>query len=173
VGQGVERLSVRFEELLRRYEKEIYRFTYRMTGNREDAADVLQDTFFRAFRAYPRLPEKANHRAWLYRIASRSALNLARSQKMRRTLPLEKARHLVEKNGDLEHLVETRRLAGCLGDIVRALPARQRIALLQRKYQGLSYREIAATLDCSEQGARAHVYQAMAKIRRGLAASKK
>ncbi len=159
---------MRFEELMARYEKEIYRFTYRMTGNREDAADVLQDTFFRAFRALDRLPAKANHRAWLYRIASRSALNLARGQKLRRTLPIEKALHLAESNGDLESLVETRRLAGCLGEIVRALPTRQRVALLQRKYQGLSYREIAETLACTEQAARAHVYQAMGKIRRGL-----
>jgi RNA polymerase sigma-70 factor (ECF subfamily) len=156
-----------------RYEKEIYQFTYRMTGNREDAADVLQDTFFRAFRAFHRLPAGANHRAWLYRIAGRSALNLARSQKLRRTLPLEKALHLPERNGDLESLVETRRLAGKLGDIIRALPARQRIALLQRKYQELSYQEIAATLDCSEETARAHVYQAMGKIRRGLAVARK
>ena len=164
-------MSSRFEELMREHEKEIYRFTYRMTGNREDAADVLQDTFFRAFRAFPRLPEKANHRAWLYRIASRSAMNLARAKKVRRALPLDKALHLAESNGDLENLVETRRLAGRLGDIVRALPVRQRIALLQRKYQELSYREIAATLDCSEQSARAHVYQAMTKIRRGLTAA--
>jgi len=165
-------LSSRFEELMREHEKEIYRFTYRMTGNREDAADVLQDTFFRAFRALPRLPEKANHRAWLYRIASRSAMNLARAKKVRRALPLDQALHLAESNGDLENLVETRRLVGRLGDIVRALPVRQRIALLQRKCQELSYREIAATLDCSEQSARAHVYQAMTKIRRGLAASR-
>lgn len=155
-----------------RYEKEIYRFVYRMTGNREDAADVLQDTFFRAFRALKRLPEQANHRAWLYRIASRSAMNLARAQKVRRALPLDQALHLAESDGDLENLVETRRLAGRLGDIVRALPVRQRIALLQRKYQELSYREIAATLNCSEQSARAHVYQAMSKIRRGLGGSR-
>jgi RNA polymerase sigma factor (sigma-70 family) len=92
---------------------------------------------------------------------------------LRRTLPLEKALHLPERNGDLESLVETRRLAGKLGDIIRALPARQRIALLQRKYQELSYQEIAATLDCSEETARAHVYQAMGKIRRGLAVARK
>jgi RNA polymerase sigma-70 factor (ECF subfamily) len=158
---------------MRKHEKEIYQFTYRMTGNREDAADVLQDTFFRAFRAFPRLPAQANHRAWLYRIASRSAMNLARSKKVRRALPLDRAQHLAESNSDLENLVETRRLVGCLGEILRALPVRQRIALLQRKYQDLSYREIAATLNCSEQSARAHVYQAMTKIRRGLAASRK
>ncbi len=135
----------------------------------EPFVDVVNANFFRAFRALDRLPAQANHRAWLYRIASRSALNLARGQKLRRTLPLEKALHLAESNGDLESLVETRRLAGCLGEIVRALPTRQRVALLQRKYQGLSYREIAETLACTAQAARAHVYQAMGKVRRGLA----
>ena len=80
---------------------------------------------------------------------------------------------MAARNGDLESLVETRSLAGRLGEIVRALPARQRVALLQRKYQGLSYREVAETLACTEQVARAHVYQAMGKVRRGLAGKSK
>lgn len=162
-------MPARFEEMLQAYQKEIYRFACRMTGNADDGKDVLQDTFLRAFRAFPRLPADANHRAWLYRIASRSALNLARNKKVRKTLPLGEACHLPETNGDLEALVETRRLTRVLAKTVRALSPRQRIALIQRKYEGISYREIAATLGCSEQAARAHVYQAMDKVRRDLA----
>jgi RNA polymerase sigma-70 factor (ECF subfamily) len=162
-------VEIRFEDLLERHEKEIYRFAWRLTGNRQDAADVLQDTFLRAFRAFRRLPTDANHRAWLFRIASHSALNLARAAKVRRALPIDKARHLAERNGDLEDLVETRRLARLLGKVLRSLSARQRVALLQKKYEGLSYPEIAATLGCSEETARAHVYQAMEKVRRALA----
>ena len=159
------------EHLLIRYEKEIYRFARRMTGNGEDAADVLQETFLRAFKSFSKLPRKANHRAWLYRIAGNQALNLARANKVRRAFPIERAIHLPERNDDLESLVETRRLARLLSVALRSLPSRQRIALLQRKYEGLSYREIAETLDCSEQTARAHVYQAMGKIRRRLRGS--
>lgn len=158
----------RFEELLHRYERDIYRYAWRMTGNREDAADVLQETFLRAFKAYRRLPAEANHRAWLYRIASRLSLNLARSQKIRRSVPIDEALHLPERDGDLESLVETRRLARALPAVLGRLSSRQRMALLQRKYEGLSYSEIALTLGCSEQTARAHVYQAMEKIRRAL-----
>ena len=161
-------VEIRFEDLLERHEKEIYRFARRLTGNQQDAADVLQETFLKAFRAFRRLPSDANHRAWLFRIASNSALNLTRSNKVRRALPISKAFHLPERNGDLEELVETRRLTRVLAEVVRSLSPRQRVALLQKKYEGLSYQEIAATLGCSEETARAHVYQAMGKVRRAL-----
>ena len=162
-------MEVRFDDLLKKHEKEIFRFARRMTGNSEDAADVLQETFLRAFKAFSKLPNEANHRAWLYRIAGRQALNLARSKKVRRAIPIEEAGHLPERNGDLEALVETRRLARVLAGAVRKLSSRQRIALIQRKYEGLSYSEISEVLGCTQEAARAHVYQAMNKIRRGLA----
>src|SRR3990172_623658 len=103
--------TVHFSELLESHEKEIYRFLYRMTGNPEDASDLLQETFLRAFKAFPRLPEGANHRAWLYRIAHHQALNLFRSRRVRRTEPLDEARALHDSNGHPESLEETRRLA--------------------------------------------------------------
>ena len=81
--------DVRFAELLERHEREIHRFAFRMTGDPEDASDVLQDTFLRALKAFPRLPKNANQRAWLYRIASRQSLNLLRSRRTRRTVPIE------------------------------------------------------------------------------------
>ena len=65
-----------FEDLLERHEQEIYRFARRVTANPEDAADVLQDTFLRAFKAFRKLPPDANHRAWLYRIADSCLSNL-------------------------------------------------------------------------------------------------
>jgi RNA polymerase sigma-70 factor (ECF subfamily) len=160
--------TVHFAELLEGHEKEIYRFVYRMTGNPEDASDLLQDTFLRAFKAFPRLPEGANHRAWLYRIAHRQALNLFRSRRVRKTEPLDEARALHDANGHPESLEETRRLARALGQVIRALSPRQRAALLLKKYEGLPYADVAAILGSTEENARAHVYQAMKKVRDGL-----
>lgn len=157
-----------FGELLERHEKEIYRFVYRMAGNPEDASDLLQETFLRAFRAFPRLAADANHRAWLFRIAHRQALNLFRSQKVRRARPLEEALDLQDTNGDPESLSETRQLARALRSLIRDLTPRQRCALLLKKYEGLSYVDVAAALGGTEENARAHVYQAMKKIRNGL-----
>ena len=160
--------TVRFAALLESHEKEIYRFVYRMTGNPEDASDLLQDTFLRAFKAFPRLSEDANHRAWLYRIAHRQALNLFRSRRVRKTEPLDEARALHDANGHPESFEETRRLARALGRVIRSLTPRQRAALLLKKYEGLSYADVAAILGSTEENARAHVYQAMKKVREGL-----
>lgn len=158
----------RFAALLECYEKEIYRFVFRLTGNPEDAADLLQDTFLKAFKAFPKLPEDANHRAWLYRIAHHEALNLFRSRAVRATEPLELAARVAGSDEDPDALEETRRLARALGDVIRKLTVRQRSALLLKKYEGLSYSEVASVLRCSEENARAQVYQAMKKIRNGL-----
>jgi RNA polymerase sigma-70 factor, ECF subfamily len=159
---------VRFAELIASHEKEIYRFVYRMSGNPEDASDLLQDTFLSAFKAFPRLPQNANHRAWLYRIAYRRGLNLLRSRRVRRTEPLDEARALHDSNGNPESLEESRRIAGALRRVIRGLTPRQRSALLLKKYEGLSYSEVAAVLGSTEENARAQVYQAMKKIRDGF-----
>jgi RNA polymerase sigma-70 factor (ECF subfamily) len=160
--------TTRFSELLSSHEKEIYRYAYRMTGDPDDAKDLLQETFLRAFQAFPRLPRNANHRAWLYRITYRQALNLFRSRRTRATAPLEEAVELSDSNGHPEALSETRRLARTLAGLIRDLTARQRSALLLKKYEGLSYADVAGVLGTTEESARAHVYQAMKKIRNGL-----
>ncbi len=160
--------KVRFAKLLESYEREIYRFTFRMTGSPEDAEDLLQDTFLRAFKAFPRLPAEANHRAWLYRIAHRQALNLFRSQRVRAARPLGEADAVVETHRSPESLTETRHLARALRSLIRSLTPRQRSALLLKKYEGLSYAEVSEVLGCNQENARAQVYQAMKKIRNGL-----
>lgn len=160
--------KARFVDLLEQYEKELHRYAFRMTGSAEDASDVLQDTFLRAFRAFPKLPEDANHRAWLYRIAHRQSLNLFRSQKVRSAEPLERALHVQDTNGNPETLAESRRLAKALSGVIHGLTPRQRSALLLKRYEGLSYKEVASVLECTEENARAHVYQAMKKVRNGL-----
>lgn len=160
--------KTRFVDLLGTYEKEIHRYAFRMTGNAEDAADVLQDTFLKAFKAFSRLPGDANHRAWLYRIAHRQALNLFRSQKVRATEPLEDGLSVDDANGHPDDLAETRRLVQALRQMIRGLTPKQRSALLLKKYEGLPYADVADILGCSEDNARAQVYQAMKKIRNGL-----
>jgi RNA polymerase sigma-70 factor, ECF subfamily len=159
---------VRFAELLESHEREIHRFLYRMSGNAEDASDLLQETFLRAFQAFPRLPHDANYRAWLYRIAHNQALNLFRARRARRTEPLDEAGALQDSNGNPESLEESRRAARVLRRVIRGLTPRQRSALLLKKYEGLSYTEVAAVLGSTEENARAHVYQAMKRIRAEL-----
>ena len=165
--------KTRFIDLVGSFEEEIYRYAFRMTGNPDDAADLLQETYLRAFRAFPKLPADANHRAWLYRIAHRQALNFFRSRRVRASEPIDETHAVLDANGHPDDLSETRHLARALGSLIRNLTPRQRSALLLKKYEGLAYVDVAEILGMSEENARAQVYQAMKKIRNGLSPARR
>lgn len=151
-----------FERLVRRHRGEILAYLRRFLGGDLEAEDVAQDTWLRAHRAFDRLPADANQRAWLYRIATNRALTTLRRR--RRTLGRSSE---VEIEGlptatvDLDAGVSLR----AVGRAVAALPAKQRAALIGRRFQGLAYEELAVTLGCSAEAARANVYQAIRKLR--------
>ena len=148
---------------------EIYRYALRVTGRRSDAEDVSQETFLRAFRAYGRLAPDANVRAWLFAIATNLCRNHFRSQKRRRTayaaaeLDAHEADHRAPDTVTVSHEV-----SAAVESVVSVLPLKQRLAFLQRKVHGLEYDVIGASLECSAETARAHVFQALRKIRRAL-----
>lgn len=146
-----------FETLLDRHQREIMSYILRSLGDRDLAQDVFQETFLRAFRAYGRLPTEANHRAWLYKIAS-NACHDAHRQRARSPLPLDES--VPDRLDSSTHV-----LAQEVAAFVRSLPARQRQSVVLRKFQGMDYDEIAAVLGCSAEAARANVYQGLRKVR--------
>ena len=121
-----------FGELLEQHEREIYAYALRLTGDRDDADDVYQDTFLAAFRAWPP-PRRGNERAWLYKIATNKAIDRGR-----------RAKRLV-RLGDLP-LAAPERDGVSIADLamaVKTLPTGQRAAFVLRKVQGLSYAEVS------------------------------
>jgi RNA polymerase sigma-70 factor, ECF subfamily len=153
-----------FDELVERHSAEIFAYVWRLLREARDAEDCLQETFLRAFRSYERVRAGTNYRAWLYKIAT----NAARSQWKRRarsdarTTELDPDRQADEM--PVADRVERQALLAAVARAVEALPDQQRAALIMRKYQELSYAEIAAALECSEAAARANVYQALKKL---------
>jgi RNA polymerase sigma-70 factor (ECF subfamily) len=153
-----------FNQLVEAHSREIFHYLYRMLGGAQTAEDALQDAFVRAFRAYDRLDEAANTRAWLYRIAG----NVAHTQRKRdhrfhNHAQLGEA--LVDRSPSVVEQVETREQSRELLETIQRLPQQQREALVLRKYQELSYTEIGLALECSPDAARANVYQALKKLR--------
>lgn len=158
----------KFEALVAAHSRELYVYLWRLLGDEGEAQDALQDTFLRALKAYGRLDETANTRAWLYKIAG----NWARTLLKKRSRQDGHSQQFVERlaDGDLtvhEQLAQKERLIE-LHQAVMALPRRQREAILLRKYQELDYAEIAEALGCSQDSARANVYQGLRKLRRKL-----
>jgi RNA polymerase sigma-70 factor (ECF subfamily) len=158
-----------FETLMSAHHGEIYRYLRRVTGGASDADDLSQETFVRAYRAYRSLPPEANVRAWLFTIATNLFRNHFRSQKRRR-LAYQAASVGVGEGDDTDPEGEAlgREAGRVLQAAVGQLPLKQRLAFLQRKLHGLEYDEIGRGLDCSAESARAHVFQALRKIRRAL-----
>jgi RNA polymerase sigma factor (sigma-70 family) len=155
-----------FDETLARYGAEIYRFALHLTRNRTDADDIYQETVLKAYRAWDRLPCDANHRAWLYRIASNTFLSDKRKTSRLRSLDAEETVESIPAASlDDDGRLDAGNLLREVERFIEALPPKQRIALVQRKYLDIGYPEIAATLGCSEEAARRSVHEALRKLR--------
>ncbi len=155
------------EALFARHHGEIYAYLVRMLRDGELAADLAQDAFIRAFRAYASLEDPARARAWLYQIANRVALDEIRRRKIVRFIPWTG-----ESRGaapSAERLAMDMRLSGELERALARIPERQRSALLLAEVHELSGVELAATLGTSHVAARALLTRARESLRRALA----
>jgi RNA polymerase sigma-70 factor (ECF subfamily) len=150
-----------FETLMENHNQEIFAYLWRTLPTAADAEDCLQETFLRAFKAYPRLKHHDNLRAWLYKIASNAAKDHFRQIQRRDALQLKLSMQAPTAHVQEELHISLHELQAA----VMALPHKQRSALILSKYQGLSYEEISQTLSISQEAARANVYQALKKLR--------
>jgi RNA polymerase sigma-70 factor (ECF subfamily) len=132
-----------------------------MVGNRDDALDLFQEVWLRAYKAYPRLDSAEGLRPWLYRIAINLCKNHVRDS-------VRRSRLLVSDHGDAiaaAAVDDSTGLGSRMQALVDRLPHKQREALLMRRIGGLEYDEIGTALGCSIQSARAHVSIATKKLR--------
>lgn len=159
-----------FETMVATHHGEIYRYLVRATGRTSDADDLSQETFLRAYRAFRALPKDANARAWLFTIATNLSRNHFRSLTRRRRAYEVVGLLTSERDGEAtpDGMAVGRELSAVVTTAIGRLPTKQRLAFLQRKIHGLDYDSIGASLGCSAESARAHVFQALKKIRRAL-----
>ncbi|HVH27728.1 MAG TPA: RNA polymerase sigma factor [Vicinamibacterales bacterium] len=163
-----------FNQLILRWERPIYALAYRTIGREEDARDVCQETFLRAFRALPRFRGQAKFSSWLYRIA----LNLCRDwmRRERRTgfvqppedgdlMDLVAADHPSES---IEDLVARRHQVQAVERAMARLPDEQRTAIVLKEYHGLTFQEIADLMDCPLSTVKTRLYQGLSVLRREL-----
>ena len=163
-----------FNQLVVRWERPIYALAYRVIGREEDARDVCQETFLRAFRGLRGFRGQAKFSSWLYRIA----LNLCRDWLRReRRAPIAKAPEgvdlidLATAQGDeesVEDLVSRRELGGEVAKAMALLPRDQRTAIVLKEYHGLTFREIADLQGCPLSTVKTRLYQGLTQLRREL-----
>ncbi len=158
------------EELFAKHQNEIYAYLLRMLRDPDLAADLTQDAFVKAYKAYDALEKPENARAWLYQIAHRVALDDLRRRRIVRFVPLVgEARNSAPS---AEHLVMDARLSGELQRALEKIPERQRAALLLAELHDMTGLELSATLGVSHVAARALLTRARESLRQALAAEK-
>jgi RNA polymerase sigma-70 factor (ECF subfamily) len=158
------------EELFRRHQHEIYAYLVRMLRDPELAADLTQDAFVKAYKAYDTLEKPENARAWLYQIAHRVALDDLRRKRIVRFIPL--VGETRNTTPSAEHLVMEARLSGELQRALERIPERQRSALLLAELHDLTGLELAAALGVSHVAARALLTRARESLRQALSSER-
>jgi RNA polymerase sigma-70 factor (ECF subfamily) len=163
-----------FNQLILRWERPIYALAYRVIGREEDARDVCQETFLRAFRALRGFKGQAKFSSWLYRIA----LNLCRDWIRReRRAPVAQAPEGVdlldlaaerEPSESIETLVARHEMSRAVAKAMALLPEEQRTAIILKEYHGLTFQEIADLLDCPLSTVKTRLYQGLSVLRRAL-----
>jgi RNA polymerase sigma-70 factor (ECF subfamily) len=164
-----------FNELILRWERPIYALAYRTIGREEDARDVCQETFLRAFRGLPGFRGQAKFSSWLYRIA----LNLCRDWVRREVrTPVVQAPEdadlmdlaaQAEPSESIEDLVARKDVTRAVERAMALLPEEQRTAIVLKEYHGLTFQEIADLVGCPLSTVKTRLYQGLAVLRRELA----
>ena len=175
-AQQQPEVQLPFTEVITRHQRRVYGYLLRFTRNSQDAQDLFQETFLRAHRAYAALPADADLQAWLMRIAINLTKNYLRDRQRRAKVlvdeekgyDLDGALNPADAGRDTESTMISRETAQTLLATIETLPFHQRAALVQRQFEGLDYPTIATNLGCSQESARAHVYQALRKLRLAL-----
>lgn len=155
-----------FDELYARYKSPLYNYIYRlMGGDREQADDLLQETFVKVYRALDHLPDGPGRTPWLYRIATNTCYDVLRRRRLITWLPWGGDDGVPEPAGDDGRIGERYALSEGVRDALRQLPASLRAPLLLHVVQGFSYSDIAGVLDTSEAAVKMRISRARAAFR--------
>ena len=163
-----------FNQLILRWERPIYALAYRVIGREEDARDVCQDTFLRAFRALPGFKGEAKFSSWIYRIALNLCRDWIRRQRRTPVVQMPEDAEVVERMAvrdpveSIEDLVARKELSAVVAEAMAVLPEEQRTAIILKEYHGMTFQEIAELQGCPLSTVKTRVYQGLTVLRRNL-----
>jgi len=152
-----------FDDLVRKYQKQLYAMLYRMVGNHEDASDLVQKAFVKAFTGLRTFERRAAFKTWLYQIAINLAKNVYRDRARIEQVPIDDV--IIRRNPrTLETMIanENRRL---LRQSLASLPEKQRMTLMLRVQDEKKFEEIAGIMKCSVGTAKANFHHAVQKLK--------
>lgn len=148
-----------YKEIILHFQSGVIRYLYRMTGDRDVACDLAQDTFIQAYRGVLKTVEIKNLKAWLYRIATNNSLQYIRRRKIISFVSFESAGRETKPGEDKTEEIAVR-------EALKKIPEKQRTCLVLHFIEGFKYREIAETLGTTEEAVRKQVARGKAVFRK-------
>jgi len=162
-----------FELIVLRYKDAIFNFIYHFLSDYHRAQDISQETFLRVFKGIEHYRSRDCFKTWLYRIAANLCKNELRNQKRHRMFSLEDS--VLEIEGissdiyiSLSEKYEKEEISKLVRKAIKSLPEDQRMAIIMREYQDLSYEEISSVLNCSLGAVKSKIHRARQNIKRML-----
>lgn len=162
-----------YDELVRRYQERIYATVYHMTSNHEDANDLAQEAFIKAFHALKSFKGGSSFYTWLYRIAVNKTINFLKQRKNRSQLSLDDLDFNAEHDPDLVALISEKtprrevnlaELQEKLNEAMQKLSEPHRLVVTLHDVQGLSHEEIAKVMDCNIGTVRSRLFYARQQL---------
>jgi len=171
-----------FEQLMHKHQKSVINTIYRFIGNRAEAEELAQEVFLKVYNSAQKYKPKAKFSTWLYKIVTNLCLNELRRRRLE-TVPLDDLAEEIPplskggKRGDFidagqippDIALEKNELVALIKKAVESLPEKQRMALILREYDGLSYKEIAEVMGCSVASVQSRLQRAKATLKEKLA----
>lgn len=167
-----------FDALTRKYRERIYSIVYNITSNREDASDLTQDAFVKAFTSISRFKGKSSFFTWLYRIAVNCALTHIKKNRFRRFFsfdnideemaPTEIVENLSQKDPGGDRTSQLSELQEKLNEALQKLSPKHRTVVILFEIEGLSHQEIAEIMHTSEGTVRSRLHYAKAQLQADL-----
>lgn len=166
-----------FRVLVERHSRAIFKLAFRMTGHEQDAEDIVQETFLRAYKQINRFDARAAFSTWLYRIGANCSIDLLRARKIeRRAEPSDPAgRHfdwmeqVAATAPTPDRLTESDQIASFVNAALKDLSEMERAAFVLRHYEGQNVEQIALALGVRQNAAKHTIFRAVQKLRRALA----
>ena len=155
-----------FRALVERHGRGLFRLAWRMTGNQQDAEDVVQEAFFRAWKQLARFDGRSSFATWVYRIASNYALDLIRAR--RHSDSTDAAGSLAGTDPAPDRLVFSGQVEGRVAAAMEELSAQERTAFVLRHFEGMSIDQIGAALNLAPSATQNSIFRAVQKLRRAL-----
>lgn len=164
-----------FRVLVERHSHALFRLTHRMTGNEQDAEDLVQETFLRAYRQLGRFESRAQFRTWLFRIATNCSLDLLRKRKRREERcdsvdagSSETLAWLPSATLEPDRAVLNREVQQRVELALLQLTPLERAAFVLRHFENSSIDEISSALNLGQSAAKQAIFRAVQKVRRSL-----